>query len=242
MRSVRVLAALTVVSGAVMVSAPAASAQAIPPEVQQVIDQLPPEYQEGLGQVLTDTFTAMTAANIDGVAQASSAPGNSSAYAVDYPGLITVNKVQTTKSSSKVTRLSVGGMDLLVKDGNATGGTNSGDLAAVGDAIDQTNTALCPAGRNADGNCITVMDAKATTGTTPTTSGTNTASSSVASVGTGKDAVFVLPNSALTNKTRFFGDKCTDFATASLLGGRGTGALLSLLGLKVKSGGVFKPC
>lgn len=253
MRHVRIFSALALVAGIALAGASQASAQGLPPEVGEAIDSLPPEVRDPVNQVVADAVAALLEANVDGVGQAESSPGHSSASAVEFPDVLVINKSETTKDSAKVTRLSLLGQPLLVKDGDATGGANSGDLAAVGDVIDQVNDALCPAGRAAPGQCVTVMDANATSTGSPTTSGSNNANSAVASVATGggtgvwsaaaNQGVSVLPNSATTIKTRIFGtDRCSDFATNSLLGGKGTAALLSIVGLKVKVGGILAPC
>lgn len=244
MRSIRVLAALMLVAGIGLIGSSGASAQGLPPEVGEAIDSLPPEVREPVNQAIADAITALFEANVDGVGQAESSPGHSSASAVDIPDTLTINKSETTKDSAKVTRLSLLGQDLLVKDGDADGGTNSGDLAAVGDIVDDVNAAFCPSPNAPSHRCISVLEAQATSTGTPTTSGTNNASSSVARITTDeKDSVSVLPNSATTVKSRIFGtDRCTDFATSSLLGGSGRTALLSIVGLKIKVGGILAAC
>jgi hypothetical protein len=209
---------------------------------------IPPEVEEALDPVVTELLTTLVGLNIPGVAQATSAPGNSAATAVELGGL-TVGKVSTDKNGSHATTLRLGTMELIGKNGNATGGENTGSLAQVGDVIDQLNDALCPngVGATAQGGCIAVLYTDANTSLNSTGS-TRTSTANFKAVKVrlqgNPNGIEVLPTSAATIARRFSATstRCTDFAAALPLSGSGTLALVSLIGPKVRVGGFLAPC
>jgi hypothetical protein len=242
MRKMCALAAMVAVTGVMTVGVGSASAQPLPPQLTSILNQLPPQVSGPLTDAI-ETALAQSA-NVPGINQSASAPGNSSAAAVDVPGLATVNKSETTKSSAKVTRLALLGQNLIVKESNSTGGTNTGTLGAVGDLVDQLNAALCPSTPSHDNPCLTVLYANATTLNTPGGAASdNTAYSNVANLSGNTASISVLPNIAETVRANIGGsDRCTDVASSALLGGARATALLGLVGLNFKNGAIVAPC
>jgi hypothetical protein len=218
----------------------------LPPEVEgaidTVLDSLPPEVSDAVDTAVADTFTQLVALDVPGVAQNSVTPGHASAAAVDIPGVITVGKSDSTKHTSSVNVLSVGGQDLLTRSGDAEGGTWTGQLAAAGAVLDGVNNALCPAGPAAAGNCITVLYAKAT----DKDARNHSASFHAARVQLegAEEGITVLPTTATSNWFSVFGsDRCSDFATAFIATGTGTLALVALVGAgNAVSLSLVKPC
>ena len=203
---------------------------------------IPPEVEEALDPVVTQLLTTLVGLNVPGVAQADSRPGNSAATAVELGGL-TVGKASTDKNGAHVTTLRLGTMELL---GRNTDGTNSGSLAQVGDVIDDLNAALCPSGVSGTGGCVAVLYTNASTGLNSTGS-TRTSTAQFKAVKVrlqgSPDGIEVLPVGALTSARRFSATstRCTDAASAFIATGTGNLALVSLIGPKIRIGGLA-PC
>jgi hypothetical protein len=165
----------------------------VPPEVQQVLEdvynQLPPEVQMAIDDAVADVLTQLITGvvpPVDGLGTEAVTPNSASTSVADFPGLLEVGKSETSTTHSRVKILSVLGQDVLTKDGDATGGTYGGAAAPAGAAVDQVNTALCPGGPVAPyalsvfaillprpdptGTCIAVASSNATTTSGPTPS------------------------------------------------------------------------
>ena len=203
--------------GAAAVTIPGVPPGTIPPEVEAAI---PPEVSAALGDSLANVFTNLAGLDLTGlgIATAGSAPGHSTAAAIDLPGFLTLGKTMTTKDSSKVEVLSVGGENLLTKEGDAGGGHNTGGLASIGDAVDGLNKSMCPSGVTPPSSCTMLLYSAAsdastsgssskTTGsittTTTTNSDTHKANFKLAKVqleGT-PHGIEILPTSATSVKT-----------------------------------------
>lgn len=188
-----------------------------------------------LGSLPPGTLPTPLVPAVDGVGGAAVTPGSASASVVDLPGLVTIGKSESSKTGSRVTVLSVGGQELLAREGNATGGSYSGPLAPLGDGIDQVNGALCPAGpasvAPSDTGCIVLLYSTATTNQGTATNKTNSSSFRALSITTpdGAESLTVGSTSATTNVRRVFTSEfCTDVATSFLLSGRGTLAAVIL--------------
>lgn len=213
-----------------------------PPTVPPTLPPAPPTDPNALpGYILTLLLGTLPPGTIpppaiDGVQTASATPGSASAAVIDIPGVVTVGKSESSKTGSRVTVLSVGGQDLLVREGTADGGTYAGPLAPAGDAIDQVNAALCPAGpantAPTETGCVVLLYSDATTDRQTGTSRTNSAQFRAVSITTpdGANSLTVGSTSASTTRTPFFGTtRCTDVATSFLLSGRGPLAAIILL-------------
>lgn len=263
-RRSRFLGFIAAVLGAAMLVPAVASAQVpevppgtIPPEVQDAID-------EALAEALTQLPNPLVPA-IDGVGQASVSPGHAQASVVEIPDVVTVGKSESSKDGSKVTVLNVGGTDVLVRDGDGSGGTWGGEAAAAGQGIDELNNALCPGGPPAANGepkaCVLLLYSTAqegppsTTGTTiQTTNNTNSASFRALSIYSpaGPESLTVGSTSASTIETtaRFgttvLAHGCTDVATSFLISGTGQLAALFLVNPGGPLNGVkfsiFQPC
>jgi hypothetical protein len=216
----------------------------LPPEVQgpaeELYNQLPPEVQAAIDQAVEDALANLPPDRIDGVGNVSASPGHASASVVDIPGVITVGKSETSKTSSKVTILNVGGTDVLTKEGNETGGTNGGAAAPAGDLIDQINAATCPGGvpkfsilelfgfSTWSGTCLAVASAKATSPTPGTTTASRTKTAQFTLVHLHSDALADAPVRGVgigyTDASSFFNQststpRCRDAATSMLIRG-----------------------
>ncbi|MEY2478373.1 MAG: hypothetical protein QOG87_3688 [Actinomycetota bacterium] len=188
---------------------------------------------------------------IDGVGGAAASPGSASASVVELPGVLIVGKSESSKTGAKVTVLSVGGTDLLVKNGSDAGPSYSGPLAPVGDQVDAANKALCPAGpgKASANGCVVVLYSDAKTNQAAGTSRTNSAQFRAFSVTTpdGAQSLTLGSTSASTTRTPLFGTtRCTDIATSFLVSGTGTAAALILVNPGGPAAGikfsVFKVC
>jgi hypothetical protein len=86
-------------------------------------------------------------------------PGSASGSFAEVPGVIAINKSETTKTSSKATVLNVGGQDLLAYEN----GQYTGLLAPAGTLVRQVNDSTCPgAGNDPNGSCFVVLWANTT--------------------------------------------------------------------------------
>jgi hypothetical protein len=203
---------------------------------------IPPEVSEVVDPIVADVFAQLVGLNVPYVAQAQSELGHSSASALEIPGLLTLGKSETRRSTAKVTILNLAGTDVLTKEGDATGGSYGGVLADAGAIVDTVNAGLCP---SATGNfCLLLLPTSATSTTAANGSQANSASFSLLKLKVGADGITVLPTSATTNRTRlpFIGFRCTDAATAFVATGTGTLAPVALIAPKIKLGAVFAAC
>jgi hypothetical protein len=164
-----VLGSIALALGLALLVPSVASAQ-VPPGT------LPPEVEAALAEALGQLPSPLVPA-VDGVGEASASPQGASSSVVDIDGVVTVGKSESSKTGgSKVTVLNVAGTDVLVKDGDASGGTYSGEAAPAGDAIDQVNEALCPGGppssTDAPRACVVVLYSEANETQTPVSENT----------------------------------------------------------------------
>jgi hypothetical protein len=227
MGAVRKLVVVLLAMAGVALAIPHATAQVpeLPPGT------VPPEVTGAIADAIAQLPNPIIPA-VDGVGGASATPGHAEASVVDVPDAVTVGKSETSKDGSKVTILNVGGTDVLVRNGDANGGTYSGEAAALGDALDQANGQLCPNGPGAGGNCAVLLYSDAKTDQPVGTSKANTAKFRALAVSTdqGPESLTVGATDANTIKTPFFGTtRCTDIATSFILAGGGQLAAVYLL-------------
>jgi len=226
----------------------------LPPEVQQALDDLyaalPPEVQQAIDDAIADALGNLPPPRTEGIGNASATPGNANAAVVNFPGLLTVGKSETSKTGSKVTVLNVGGQDVLTREGNATGGTNGGAAAPVGDLLDQINAATCPGGvprfsalelfglGTFTGTCVAVASSKATSPVVGTTTASRTKTAQFALLHVHTDALAGQPVMGLgigyTDASSFFNQsttapRCRDAANSLLVRGIGTAPVALLL-------------
>jgi hypothetical protein len=228
----------------------------VPPEVQAAIDEATATALENLPAV----------PSIPGTKEASVTPGSSEASVVNIPGVVTLGQSKADKTSSKVTVLSIGGEEVLVRNGDATGGTWGGHAAPAGDAIDAFNDAACPGGppaaTDAPRGCVLLLYSPATTKSTTTetaftktTNNTNTASFRALSIYSpaGPESITLGHTTAFSNHTQVnrkldnavLFSRCSDVATSFLVMGGGQLAALILVNPDPAGGikfSVLQPC
>jgi hypothetical protein len=122
-----------------------------------------------------------------------STPTASSAATLNLPGVLVLNKSDTTTAGAQETVLEVAGLNLLSKNG---AGVNQGALAIAGTLVDTLNHALCPKGTEAAGACIALLFTNTTT-----TATTNNASGSAVALTLGKAHIRLLGSEASTTAT-----------------------------------------
>jgi hypothetical protein len=228
----RFVAVALVIAGLGMF-APSAVAQL--PEDPLPPGTVPPEVQEAIDEAVATALENLPATPaIPGVKEAAVTPGSAEASVVNIPGVVTLGQSKTDKTSSKVTVLSVGGEEVLVRNGDADGGTWGGHAAPAGDAIDAFNDAACPGGppaaTDAPKQCVLLLYSPATTSSTgsenaffKTTSNTNRAEFRALSIYSpaGPESLTIGSTSAFSNHTQVVRkstglpifSKCSDVAT-----------------------------
>ncbi len=212
---------------------------------------LPPEVEDALGELISQLPDPLVPA-VPGVGGASASPAGASASVVEIDGLVTIGKSESSKTGgSKVTVLNVAGTDVLVKEGDANGGTYTGEAAPAGDAIDQVNEALCPGGppasTEAPRQCVVLLYSEANESTTPVSENTFVKNELVSNGAqfkalaihspAGPESIAVGSTSAnsiaLKTTVKSTGAEshrlCTDIATSFLVSGGGTLAALLLV-------------
>jgi hypothetical protein len=246
----RLLAIVATVVGLAMMVPAIATAQVPPGTIPD--GTVPPEVQDAVDGALAEVLATLIAnppPAVDGVGEASASPNHTQASVVEIDGLVTVGKSEATNTGSKVTVLNIGGEDILVRNGDANGGTYSGHAAPAGDAIDQANDALCPGGppaaNSAPKQCVLLLYSDATTGKQTTTQAgslniqnmSNSAQFRALSIYSpaGPESLTLGSTSASHNDTRIsvgtfpFRHICTDVATSFLISGGGALAALILV-------------
>jgi hypothetical protein len=138
-------------------------------------------------------------ASLGPIETAAATTNSSSAANVDSPGLLVLNKSQTTSLGSHVTVLQVAGLDVLSK----SGAVNTGVLALAGGLVDAVNAALCPDTNAPSGFCVALLFSRNVNAVVPPLTSQN-ASAATATVILGTLHLRVLGSEASTSNTHTF--------------------------------------
>ena len=160
-------------------------------------------------------FLVVPASASAGLSDASASPGEASGAAVDYPGLVTLNKSETHKDgSAKATGLAVGGMDIIAHEN----GSYTGSLGAVGAAVDPINTALCEGGAldPVGGYCIVVLHLDSRGASDPELGSISSANAVLLGIN-GPNNGYNVAGSAAGSQYNAFTGNCSDVSAGYLL-------------------------